>query len=140
MSNATGRKAHEKVKSDTEILRQELAKDARRRKMTMDLNPSQVKEVHEVQVRAERYVLKIQSERDKVDELDAQAALACLGQPAADPSTDKQFFDHVIHTGASADALAAWQLHGVAYEALGRYPEVRTFTRTQLQPKPQPKP
>ena len=98
MSQAAGRKAHEKVKSDTEILRQELAKDARRRKMTMDLNPSQVKEVHEVQVRAERYVLKIESERAKVSELDDQISevkrqLIEQGQRVGGPSAARQNHD-----------------------------------------------
>lgn len=55
--------------------------------------------------------------------VDAQAALTTLRQPAADPSTDKAFFEHVIHTGSSADALGAWQVHGVAHEALGHHPE-----------------
>lgn len=54
---------------------------------------------------------------------DANAALQCLGQPAADPSTDRDFFERVAHTGASADALACWQLHGVAQEAMGKYQE-----------------
>ena len=49
---------------------------------------------------------------------EAQAALASLGEPAADPATDKSFFESVLYNGASADALATWQLLGVANEAL----------------------
>ena len=54
---------------------------------------------------------------------EGQKALSCLGQPDADPSTDRAFFELVAHRGASADALAAWQLLGVVQEALGRHQE-----------------
>ena len=54
---------------------------------------------------------------------EAQAALASLGEPAADPATDKSFFESVLYNGASADALATWQLLGVANEALGQQAE-----------------
>ena len=64
---------------------------------------------------------------------EAKAALACLGQPAADPSTDGEFLDLVIHEGASVDALATWQLHGVAHEALGIHDEAaQSFARALL--------
>ena len=54
---------------------------------------------------------------------DGQKALSCLGQPPADPSSDRQFFELVAHRGSSADALAAWQLMGVVQEALGKHQE-----------------
>ena len=48
---------------------------------------------------------------------DAQAALASLGQPEADPKTDKEFFDLAALAAMreltiSPEALSSWHLHG----------------------------
>ena len=62
--------------------------------------------------------------RRYVDALaDAHAALACVGQPSADASTDKAFFELVAHSGASGDALAGWQLVGSIHEPRKQHAE-----------------
>jgi hypothetical protein len=80
------------------VLKQELAKEARRKKLTMDMTPSQVQEMHELQKRAEHYIQKIEHERNKVVHMDKEIAdlqkqLISQGQHVGGPAASKENHD-----------------------------------------------